>query len=129
MDKENKNDEEGQGYLWHETDSSVSRKGSFTLQGNKHYGSIVKSHNAKGESKYEFMVSVGLLFLNEDKRSERSPDMGGKITFNGKQYKLGCWAKQSEQGTPFTSLGFDELDEEGDSVNKKKPRNLDEVPF
>jgi hypothetical protein len=54
--------------------------------------------------------------------------MGGKITFNESAYKLGCWARESEQGTPFTSLGFDKLDEEGKST-KTKPKDANDIPF
>ena len=107
-------DDELTGYLWHENDCTVERKGSFTIKGQKYYGSIVKSKNNKGETKYEFVVSLGLLHLNTEKKSERTPDMGGKITLNGNQYKLGCWAKESESGTPYTSLGFEDLEAEQD---------------
>ena len=109
---EKKYDNEKTGYLWHEINSTIERKGAFTIDGKKYYGAIVKSHNNDGESKYEFMISSGLLHLNSDKRSDNSPDMGGKITLNGKVYKLGCWAKESESGVPFTSLGFQEFEDE-----------------
>tara|TARA_R110000803_G_scaffold121315_1_gene189424 strand:+ start:991 stop:1356 length:366 start_codon:yes stop_codon:yes gene_type:complete len=103
-------DDEKKGYLWHENNSVIERKGSFTIEGKKYYGAIIKSHNDKGEYKYEFMASLGLLHLNEEKQSDKSPDMGGKITLNNKIYKLGCWARESEGGTPYTSLGFQEAE-------------------
>ena len=105
-------DDELQGYLWHENDSVIHRKGSFTIEGKKYYGAIVESKNNKGDSKYEFMMSLGLIHLNEEKLNPKSPDMGGKVTHNDKQYKLGCWAKTGqESGTPYTSLGFQLIDE------------------
>ena len=116
MDNDKQYDDELRGYLWHENDSSIERKGSFTIQGKKYYGAIVKSLNDKGEAKYEFVMSLGLLHLNTNKMSEKSPDMGGKVTLNGKIFKLGCWAKESEKGTPFTSLGFTEVDEDESSA-------------
>ena len=116
MDNDKQYDDELRGYLWHENDSSTERKGSFTIQGKKYYGAIVKSLNDKGEAKYEFVMSLGLLHLNTNKMSEKSPDMGGKVTLNGKIFKLGCWAKESEKGTPFTSLGFTEVDEDESSA-------------
>tara|TARA_Y100001938_G_C8081904_1_gene429660 strand:- start:1794 stop:2177 length:384 start_codon:yes stop_codon:yes gene_type:complete len=109
---ENKYDNEKKGYLWHENNSSIERKGSFTIDGQKYYGAIVKSHNDNGDSKYEFMVSAGLLHLNTEKQSEKSPDMGGKVTVNGKVFKLGAWARESEKGAPYTSLGFQEFEDE-----------------
>jgi len=104
-------DDEKKGYLWHENNSVIERKGSFTIEGKKYYGAIIKSHNDKGEYKYEFMASLGLLHLNEEKQSDKSPDMGGKITLNNKIYKLGCWAREAESGTPYTSLGFQDVED------------------
>lgn len=124
MSDEKKYDDEGSGYLWHENDATIERKGSFVLNGKKEYGALVKSFNNKNEVKYEFLVSLGLMHINTDKKSERSPDMGGKITFNGEVYKLGCWAKETQTGTPFTSLGFDKVDEqENPFVEKNEQSN------
>ena len=101
---------EKSGYLWHEVDASVERKGTFQIDGKKYYGLICKSLNNMGEVKYEFYLSAGLIHLVTDKKTERSPDMSGTITINNKEYKLGCWAKESDKG-PFTSLGFQEKKE------------------
>ena len=117
MDKQY--DDEKKGFLWHENNSVIERKGSFTIDGKKYYGAIIKSHNDKGEYKYEFMASLGLLHLNEEKRSDKSPDMGGKVTLNNKVYKLGCWARESENGTPYTSLGFTDADEAVTSTGER----------
>lgn len=117
MDKQY--DDEKKGFLWHENNSVIERKGSFTIDGKKYYGAIIKSHNDKGEYKYEFMASLGLLHLNEEKRSDKSPDMGGKVTLNNKVYKLGCWARESENGTPYTSLGFTDADEVVSSTGER----------
>lgn len=112
-------DDELKGFLWHENEATIERKGSFQIDGKKLYGAIVKSINDKGEVKYEFMQSLGLIHLNDDKRSEKSPDMGGKVTYNGKKYKLGCWARESANGTPYTSLGFTPEESDGGSYEKK----------
>ena len=48
--------------------------------------------------------------------------MFGKITVNEDVYKVGCWAKESERGTPYTSLGFEEFTEE-------EQKNSDNPPF
>lgn len=109
---EKKQENEKTGYLWHEINSSVERKGAFTINGRKYYGAIIKSHNNDNKPKYEFMVSTGLLHLNEDKQTDNSPDMGGKVTINGKVFKLGCWARESKDGAPYTSLGFKEFEDE-----------------
>ena len=118
------NDNEKRGYLWHENNATIERKGTFTLNGVKRYGAIVKSFNSDGEPKYEFMMSCGLLHLNSgNKKNERTPDMGGKVTIDDNIYKLGCWAKESENGTPYTSIGLQEVndDEENTSLPDKAP--------
>lgn len=119
---DNKSDYEKKGFLWHENESTVERKGNFTLKGKKLYGGIIKSFNDKGEAKYELFQSIGLLHPNTQKKSDRSPDMFGKITVNKDVYKVGCWAKESERGTPYTSLGFEEFTEE-------EQKNSDNPPF
>ena len=59
------------------------------------------------------MVSLGLLFLKDEKKSEKAPDMSGKVNLNNKSYSLGAWANESEKsGHPYTSLKFTELDDE-----------------
>ena len=86
MDKQY--DDEKKGYLWHENDAVIERKGSFVINGEKKYGAIVKSFNAQNEAKYEMMMSIGLLHLNTDKQSDKTPDMGGKVTVDGVVKKL-----------------------------------------
>ena len=119
-------DDEKKGYLWHENSAVIERKGPFVINGEKKYGAIVKSFDKQGEAKYEMMMSIGLLHLNNEKRSDKTPDMGGKVTIDGVVYKQGCWAKESKDGTPFTSIGFQEMTEDGntadvDAMAKKIP--------
>jgi len=104
-------EKEKRGYLWHENNSTIERKGTFQVDGVKYYGAIVKSHNNEGEPKYEFMVSLGLMRLKE-KKNEKSPDMSGIVTLNNVKYSLGAWANESEKGHPYTSLGFTEFEED-----------------
>ena len=93
----------------------------------KKYGAIVKSFNAQNEAKYEMMMSIGLLHLNTDKQSDKTPDMGGKVTVDGVVYKQGCWAKESKDGIPFTSLGFQEVNDQ--SNGNEQPVADKKVPF
>ena len=125
MDKQY--DDEKKGYLWHENDAVIERKGSFVINGEKKYGAIVKSFNAQNEPKYEMMMSIGLLHLNTDKQSDKTPDMGGKVTVDGVVYKQGCWAKESKDGIPFTSLGFQVVNDQSNS--NEQPVADKKVPF
>jgi len=101
-------DNELQGYLWHENNAVIHRKGSININGEKKYVAIVESKNDKDEPKYELMVSVGLVHANseEEKYKPTSPDIGGKVTIDGVVYKFGGWKKESEQGQPYTSCSL-----------------------
>ena len=122
-------DNEKTGFLWHETNSTVMRKGSLTLDGKKHYVAIIESYNDRGESKYEFMMSAGLLHVNQqhEKVSENSPDIGGAVTINDQVFKLGGWKKMSKKNQEYTSISIKPKEEQGQYVQKKE--ELSDVPF
>jgi len=122
-------DNEKTGFLWHETNSTVMRKGSLTLDGKKHYVAIIESYNDRGEPKYEFMMSAGLLHVNQqhEKVSENSPDIGGAVTINDQVFKLGGWKKMSKKNQEYTSISIKPKEEQGQYVQKKE--ELSDVPF
>ena len=128
MDKQY--DNEKTGFLWHETDSRVMRKGTLTLDGKKHYVAIVESHNSEGKPKYEFMMSLGLLHINQEheKVSENSPDIGGAISLGKsfKTFKLGGWKKMSKNNQEYTSISIKEKEEE---QQVRKEPDMSHVPF
>ena len=132
MDKQY--DNEKTGFLWHETNSKVMRKGTLTLDGKKHYVAIVESHNSDGQPKYEFMVSAGLLHINQEhqKVSANSPDIGGAVSLaladSFKTYKLGGWKKISKNNQEYTSISIKEKEEEQDQVSKEEP-DMSHIPF
>ena len=122
-------DNEKTGFLWHETDSNVMRKGSLTLNGKKHYVAIIESYNDRGEPKYEFMMSAGLLHINKqhEKVSENSPDIAGAVTINEQVFKLGGWKKMSKNNQEYTSIGIKPKEEKKEYVHKEE--DLSDVPF
>ncbi len=122
-------DNEKTGFLWHETNSTVMRKGSLTLDGKKHYVAIIESYNDRGEPKYEFMMSAGLLHVNQqhEKVSENSPDIGGAVTINDQVFKLGGWKKMSKKNQEYTSISIKPKEEQGQYVQRKE--ELSDVPF
>ena len=96
------------GYLWHSQDESkVLRKGSITLDdGNseeKKYVAIVKTTMGDKE-KYELFVAAGQIFLNTEKRSEKSPDISGNIQIDGVKYKAACWKAHKADGDEYTKM-------------------------
>lgn len=119
-------DKELKGFLWQETGSTVLRKGTLQIKGEELYSAIIKSKNNKGEDKYELMVSVGLLHLNTEKKSDKSPDIGGPITWNNNQYKFGGWKKMSDKGNEYTSVSLRVKDDEDTSSFKSE---VEEAPF
>ena len=46
----------------------------------------------------------GVLFQNDQRQSERSPDYSGSITVDGKPYWLSAWKKSSRDGKEYLSL-------------------------
>tara|TARA_R100001463_G_scaffold129975_1_gene189091 strand:- start:6754 stop:7134 length:381 start_codon:yes stop_codon:yes gene_type:complete len=121
-------DNEKTGFLWHETNSTVMRKGSLTLDGKKHYVAIIESYNDRGEPKYEFMMSAGLLHVNQqhEKVSENSPDIGGAVTINDQVFKLGGWKKMSKKNQEYTSISIKPKEEE---QQVRKEPDMSHVPF
>ena len=142
-------DNDNYGAMFSDPDAKILRKGTFHLDGKKYYGMVIEKKNNEGQTQYEMLVSMGLLHYNapENKKSEASPDMGGKVTmplvrnddfkrymsdlealgeenedvrkvYDGLAkydvpliYKLGIWAKESAAGRPYSSLGFELVDD------------------
>lgn len=109
------------GTLWTETECVIHKKGSIThrVTGEKRYIAICESKNNEGKSKYELMMSLGLIYVNnaDKKFDEKSPDISGPVTVDLEEWKFGGWRKESEQGTPYTS------------VSLSLPKNKSDVPF
>lgn len=79
----------------------------------------------------------GVLFVNSQKKTEKSPDYSGSLDVNGIQYNIAGWKKQSKKGTTFLSLNVSLKPE----IEQKPPQVVppmrqtdpdpfgDEVPF
>ena len=121
-------DKELKGYLWNETQSTVVKKGTIQIKGKEEYAAIVRSVNNEGKEKYELMISAGLLHVNkeEDKKSPKSPDIGGPITFGDVVYKFGGWARTSEKGNEYTSVSL-QVKENEDAPKEEVVK--EKIPF
>lgn len=106
---------EKQGRMWSENEAKVIRKGSITIKGEKRYIAILETF-INGELKYELMMSVGLLSLQDEKPSPKHPDIKGPVTIDGQKYSFAGWKEESEQGVPYTNV-------------KVSPRNETETKF
>ena len=117
------------GLLWNaEKESIVIRKGSIPISDKDldddevdsvqdRYVGIIKT-KYRDETKYELWFSAGLLYVNHDKRDpEKSPDIGGKIWFNGTQYQLGGWKDEDKNGSEYTRVKLTKVKE----IESKEP--------
>ena len=66
----------------------------------------------------------GVLFKNDDKKTEKHPDYQGEALIGGQKYRLSAWIKAGKKGK-FMSLAFS-VPRDG---NPSKPRAEDEIPF
>jgi uncharacterized protein (DUF736 family) len=70
----------------------------------------------------------GVLFRNDRKQSENSPDYSGALNVGGTEFQLSGWIKTSKNGTKFMSLAIREP-----SATTSKPADQkahdDEVAF
>jgi uncharacterized protein (DUF736 family) len=62
----------------------------------------------------------GVLFRNDRKQTENSPDYSGAINVGGTEYQLSGWIKTSKNGTKFMSLA---IRDPGATTNKTAPRD------
>jgi uncharacterized protein (DUF736 family) len=95
-------------------------------------------------------TNKGILFNEEAKKSERSPDWTGKLDVEGKEYRIAAWERTTKTGTPILSLAISEPKVVTDAgyqkakavAEKLKPKqdeviedigdepvNLDDIPF
>mgnify|MGYP006441751521 CR=1 FL=1 len=49
-------------------------------------------------------TNKGVLFREQEKKSERHPDMTGEINVDGVEFRLAGWTKESKNGRKFLSL-------------------------
>ena len=48
----------------------------------------------------------GVLFKNDKRDKESSPNYRGDCTIGGSEFWLSCWLKTSKKGTSYMSLAF-----------------------
>tara|TARA_A100001391_G_C4834294_1_gene215086 strand:+ start:71 stop:487 length:417 start_codon:yes stop_codon:yes gene_type:complete len=101
-------DDNLKGALWAETQSEVTNRGHIMINGEKHYCVVVKSQNKEGKTKYELMVSAGLVHEKNEKSTDRSPDLGGNVTVAGNRYRFGGWSNETNAGLNYLSCSLRE---------------------
>lgn len=102
------------GALFADSDASILRKGTITIDGQLKYVSLIRAKTQKGEDILEVSVSAGRIFLNkpEDKQNEKYPDLSGKINIDGKEYQFGGWNNTSRDGVEYIGVSMQTVEEE-----------------
>lgn len=52
----------------------------------------------------------GTLFPESNRKSDKSPNMTGKVNVNGKDYRIAAWTRQGKSGGKFLSLAISDFD-------------------
>lgn len=58
---------------------------------------------------FEQKDNTGVAFPEEEKKSERHPDLTGSATVNGQKVRVAIWKKESKAGKPYLSIAFSEF--------------------
>ena len=86
-------------------------------------------------------TNKGIIFLEEDKKTEKSPDYTGKVNVEGAEFRVAGWKRVSKNGKPFISLAVSDPDEHKKPEGKEKlskntqvesddePINISDIPF
>ena len=103
---DNYEQKDNSGALFKDDKVEVVRKGKIMINNKMRYASIIKYEPPNEKPKYELSISVGPLYINkeEDKKSDKSPDISGPISIDGKQYKFGGYKQTSKKGIEYTSV-------------------------
>jgi len=64
-------------------------------------------------------TNKGILFNEQAKKSERSPDWTGKLDVEGKEYRIAAWERTTKTGTPILSLAISEPQEQAIEEDKR----------
>jgi len=72
----------------------------------------------------------GVLFREENKKSEKHPDFKGSIDVNGKDYWLSGWVNEAKTGKKYFKLSVQPKDEQAPKPVQQAADILNEdIPF
>lgn len=73
-------------------------------------------------------TNSGVLFRNDKKQSDKSPDYRGTINVEGQEFWLSAWLKTSKKNNKFMSLS---ITPKGQSSERRQPAPEfdDDIPF
>jgi len=68
-------------------------------------------------------TNKGALFQAKDRKTEKHPNMTGKVNIEGKDFSLAAWSNESKAGEKYLSLKVSEFKPNG------QKKQEDELPF
>lgn len=74
----------------------------------------------------------GVAFKNDKKTNEKAPDYKGTVNVNGKDMEIAMWVKESQKGTKYFSVAFQEpfkKDTADATFVAKNNKQDDDLPF
>ncbi|MEX0385833.1 hypothetical protein [Spiribacter onubensis] len=74
-------------------------------------------------------TNKGVLFREQNKKSEKHPDMTGEINVDGVEFRLAGWTKQSKAGRNFLSLSITPKQEQAAASQAPAEDFNDSIPF
>lgn len=86
-------------------------------------------------TEYQQQDGNGILFKNERKQQDNSPDYSGTVTVDGKQRRIAGWIKTGQSGKRFMSLAVSELKQQERPAQPSnvapgvEPFEDDSIPF
>jgi uncharacterized protein (DUF736 family) len=73
----------------------------------------------------------GVLFRDEDKKTDKHPDYTGKLNVDGVDFRLAGWIKTGKSGKKFLSLKVSEPRQQDEVIAEvtDEPISLNDIPF
>lgn len=101
------------GAMFTDNDCEIIYKGTIMINGDTRYYSLIRAKTQKGEDVIELAMSTGRVYINnaEDKKSDKTPDVGGNIHIDGVKYKFGGWNNVAKSGQNYLGVSLRKADE------------------
>lgn len=113
-------DNTNSGALFNAANQKLLRSGPCNIGGEDETLCVLETKTKTGKTVYEVYQKLGAVFVNERKTKDSQPDVTGKIEYQGLEYWMSGWKKESKNGQPFTSVSFN-LD--GDNPRRDSGKN------
>jgi hypothetical protein len=101
-------DDTNRGALFNASNQKLIRRGPVNINGEPLEIAIVQTKTKNGKIVFEVYQKIGAVFTNDDKTSEKSPDMSGTVEFQNREWQMAGWKSEGRSGTPYTSVAISE---------------------